>query len=275
MSEHFRHDDRKETYAVTHKHVCPLGDGHVDGHRDVILRRVQLQVDGAREIGPTVPEECVPELAQRPRPLVREHVHASEAGMLCPDVAQPRDELRGGGETVFEVVRFLGGGVVDERVWVESVDEGGVLVDAHVFGAPLGEVGAVAGVVAAAEVDGDEAVEGAGEVGGKEGFGGAGLEEGKVAGDGGLDERGPRKVVEDGGGGEGAEEGEDAWAAKEAGRGQMGQIRGDMAYKRSKRTRGVESTSMHCASTWASWDCHQWMMSAPSASLGALAEERT
>jgi hypothetical protein len=189
--------------------------------------------------------------------------------MLCPDIVQPRDELRDGGETVCEVVRLLGGGVVEERARVESVDERGVLVDAHVLGAPLGEVGTVADVVAATEVDGDEAV----EVGGEDGCGGAGLEEGKVAGDGGLDERGPRKVAEDGGRGEGVEEGEDAWAAKEAGWGEMGQRKGDRAYKRSKRSR--ELTSMHCASTWASWECHQSMRRAPSASLGALAEVRT
>ena len=127
---------------------------------------------------------------------------------------QPCDELRGGGEAVSEVVRVAGGGVVDERAGVEAVEERRVLVDAHVVGAPFGEVGAVAGVVAAAEVDGDEGGEG---VGGEDGFSRAGLEEGKVAGDGCLDEGGPCKVGEDGGGGEGVEEGEDAWAAKEAG----------------------------------------------------------
>ena len=182
-----------------------------------MLLRVQLHVDGAREIRPAVVDERVPELGERPRPLVREHIHPRERGMLFPDLVQPRDELRGGGETVLEVVRFLGGGVVGEGMWVEAVGERGVLVDAHVFGAPFGEVGAVADVVAAAEVDGDEAVEGAGEVGGEDGFGGGRLEEGKVAGDGGLDERGPGEVAEDGGGGEGVEEGEDAWAAEEAG----------------------------------------------------------
>lgn len=78
--------------------------------------------------------------------------------MLHPNGMQSCDELRRRRETMFEVIRFLGGGVVKIGSWVESVDERGVLVDAHVVGAPFGEVWTVADVVAATEVDGDEAV---------------------------------------------------------------------------------------------------------------------
>lgn len=124
-----------------------------------------------------------------------------------------------------EVIRLLGVGVVDIRPWIETVDQGWVLVDTHVVGAPDGEVGAVTGVIAASEVDGDESVEGAFEVGCKEVVDGAGLEEGKVACDGGLDQGGPCKVAEDGGVDEGVKEGEDAWSAKEAKRGVGGDVR--------------------------------------------------
>lgn len=57
-----------------------------------------------------------------------------------------------------------------------------MLVDAHVFGAPFGEVGAVADVVAPTEVDGDETLQRIGGGGGEveKGVGGERLEEGKV-----------------------------------------------------------------------------------------------
>jgi len=96
----------------------------------------------------------------------------------------------------------------------------------------------VANVVAAAEVDRDEATEdGLGGAGrGKDVLGGAGLEERKVAGQGRLDERGPGKVAEDGRGREGLKEGEEAWPTKEAGTVSWLAVVRKSAYFMSKRS---------------------------------------
>lgn len=103
------------------------------------------------------------------------------------------------------------------------------------------------------------------------------MEEGKVACEDGLDEGGPCEVAEDGGGSEGIEEGQNARSAKQAGVGvgerELKKAKG--AYNRSNKSCAEESISIHCASTLARCLCHQLIMTAPSASLGALTELRT
>ena len=108
--------------------------------------------------------------------------------MPRPEIVQAGHELRRRRETVLEVIRRLGIRVVDEWTGIEPVDQRRVLVDAHVVCAPFAEVGAVADVVAASEMEGDEAVEGAFGAGGQHMSGGTGLEKCKVACDGGVDE---------------------------------------------------------------------------------------
>ena len=207
----------RHTHAVADKDLGALGDGHVDGHRDPLLLRVEDEIEAAGEIVPAVGAEGGLEVGEPPGPGIRKNIDAGEGGVGVggADVVEAEDDLGDGGETVGEVVGVeVGwGGVPGRRD--EAVGEAWELVEADVGHVPAGETGAVALVVAAAEVDGEETWEGGGGV--EEGVGGGGVEEVEVAKDAGEGEGRPGEEGEWWGGGEGGPEGEEAQAAEETG----------------------------------------------------------
>ena len=202
--------DSRHTHAVADKDLGALGDGHVDGHGDPLLLRVEDEIEAAGEIVPAVGAEGGFEVGEPPGPGVGEDIDAGEGGVGVggADIVEAEDDLGDGREAVREVVSVeVGWGGVPGRRG-EAVWEARELVEADVGHVPASETGAVALVVAAAEVDGEEAGEGRGGV--EKGVGGGGVEEVKVAENTREGEGRPGEEGEWRRGGEGGPEGEEA-----------------------------------------------------------------
>jgi hypothetical protein len=135
----------------------------------------------------------------------------------------------------------------------------------------------VAFVVAPAEVHGDEAGEGGAGREIVEGFCRVGLEEGKVAEDGGLDERGPLEVGEDGVFREVGPEGYYVVATKEAVGQEQVRLRimvlARSTYSKSNIRASVESMDTHSSLTFRSLSSQYFMMSLPDASFPGVSFE--
>jgi len=108
---------RRNPYPIAHEYFRLFDDGHVHSHPHVVLSRIHLQISTAHHVLPSILFKCALELLQRPRLLIRQHIHPSQhfatlRMVLLSHRPQPRHDVLCRRQTMRQVILLLDRDVV-------------------------------------------------------------------------------------------------------------------------------------------------------------------